>query len=150
MQRRQMRATHHKAAALAAQYAAGDGLLCGAATACFALIAAVLLPCGCCSAAALLAEAVLSPTMRAFQGPALLSFNDSMLSAHCCWLAAVWLLPCCCTAADAVLSPAMRAFQGPALLAFNDGVFSEKDFESISRIGDSKKREQLGKTGRFG
>jgi sacsin len=44
----------------------------------------------------------------------------------------------------------MRQFQGPALLSFNDGVFSEKDFESISRIGDSKKREQLGKTGRFG
>lgn len=25
-----------------------------------------------------------------------------------------------------------------------------QDFESISRIGDSKKREQAGKTGRFG
>lgn len=44
----------------------------------------------------------------------------------------------------------MAQFQGPALLAYNDGVFNEKDFESISRIGDSKKREQIGKTGRFG
>eukprot|EP00882_Tetradesmus_deserticola_P024408 GHRQ01026674.1.p2 GENE.GHRQ01026674.1~~GHRQ01026674.1.p2 ORF type:complete len:133 (+),score=37.97 GHRQ01026674.1:235-633(+) len=52
--------------------------------------------------------------------------------------------------AVSVLSPAMGQFQGPALLSFNDGVFNEKDFESISRIGDSKKREQLGKTGRFG
>lgn len=25
-----------------------------------------------------------------------------------------------------------------------------QDFESISRIGDSRKREQVGKTGRFG
>jgi sacsin len=42
------------------------------------------------------------------------------------------------------------AFQGPALLAFNDAVFTEADFQSISRIGDSVKREQEGKTGRFG
>ncbi len=26
---------------------------------------------------------------------------------------------------------------------YNDGVFNERDFESISRIGDSKKREQV-------
>jgi sacsin len=29
-------------------------------------------------------------------------------------------------------------------------VFTERDFESISRVGDSKKRGQAGKTGRFG
>eukprot|EP00878_Enallax_costatus_P015942 GHUV01016715.1.p1 GENE.GHUV01016715.1~~GHUV01016715.1.p1 ORF type:complete len:293 (+),score=81.32 GHUV01016715.1:362-1240(+) len=52
--------------------------------------------------------------------------------------------------AGSILSPQMAQFQGPALLAYNDGVFSEKDFQSISRIGDSKKREQIGKTGRFG
>lgn len=52
--------------------------------------------------------------------------------------------------AESVLGPEMAQFQGPALLAYNDGVFTEKDFESISRIGDSKKREQIGKTGRFG
>ncbi|GIL85243.1 hypothetical protein Vretifemale_13855, partial [Volvox reticuliferus] len=49
-----------------------------------------------------------------------------------------------------LLAPAMAAFQGPALLAFNDGVFSDRDLESISRIGDSKKKEEEGKTGRFG
>ncbi len=42
------------------------------------------------------------------------------------------------------------AFQGPALLAYNDAVFTEDDFQSISRVGDSVKREQVGKTGRFG
>jgi hypothetical protein len=40
--------------------------------------------------------------------------------------------------------------QGPALLVYNDGVFSDEDFESIQSIGDSKKRGQLAKTGRFG
>lgn len=52
--------------------------------------------------------------------------------------------------AGSLLSAGMAGFQGPALLAFNDGVFSERDFESISRIGDSQKRQQSGKTGRFG
>jgi hypothetical protein len=42
------------------------------------------------------------------------------------------------------------AFQGAALLAFNDAVFTEADFKSISTIGDSVKKEQVGKTGRFG
>ena len=46
--------------------------------------------------------------------------------------------------------PNTAGFQGPALLAFNDAKFSEADFASISRIGDSVKREQVGKTGRFG
>ncbi|KAG0589167.1 hypothetical protein KC19_1G000400 [Ceratodon purpureus] len=44
----------------------------------------------------------------------------------------------------------LAEWQGPALLAFNDAQFSEEDFESISRIGDSKKRGQAWKTGRFG
>ena len=44
----------------------------------------------------------------------------------------------------------MAAFQGPALLAFNDAAFSAADLESISRIGDSVKRQETGKTGRFG
>jgi hypothetical protein len=41
-------------------------------------------------------------------------------------------------------------FQGAALLAYNDATFSDTDFASISRIGDSVKRDQAGKTGRFG
>jgi sacsin len=44
----------------------------------------------------------------------------------------------------------LAPFQGPALLVFNNSTFREADFESISRIGDSVKREQVGKTGRFG
>jgi hypothetical protein len=49
-----------------------------------------------------------------------------------------------------LLDPRLAAWQGPALLAYNDAVFQKQDFESISRIGDSRKREQQGKTGRFG
>lgn len=49
-----------------------------------------------------------------------------------------------------LLDPKLAPFQGPALYAYNDGIFSEKDFASISKIGDSVKREQTGKTGRFG
>jgi sacsin len=41
-------------------------------------------------------------------------------------------------------------FQGPSLVAFNDARFSDSDFTSISRIGDSVKRDQVGKTGRYG
>lgn len=48
------------------------------------------------------------------------------------------------------MANSLAAFQGPALLVYNDAVFSETDFESISRIGDSLKRLQQGKTGRFG
>jgi sacsin len=51
---------------------------------------------------------------------------------------------------DGLLGPGMAPWQGPALVAYNDAVFSEADFISISRIGDSVKRVQAGKTGRFG
>ncbi|KAG5176706.1 hypothetical protein JKP88DRAFT_265343 [Tribonema minus] len=34
----------------------------------------------------------------------------------------------------------LAQFQGPALLAFNSGVFTDMDFESIQRIGDSLKK----------
>jgi hypothetical protein len=51
---------------------------------------------------------------------------------------------------DDLLGPGLGPFQGPALLAYNDAVFTERDFESISRVGDSKKRGVAGKTGRFG
>lgn len=53
-------------------------------------------------------------------------------------------------AATSLISPGLAPFQGRALLAFNDGMFSEHDFESISRIGDSGKRGTAAKTGRFG
>ena len=51
---------------------------------------------------------------------------------------------------DTLAYDKLAGFQGPSLLVFNDSVFRESDFESISRIGDSVKREQVGKTGRFG
>eukprot|EP00854_Cymbomonas_tetramitiformis_P005341 gene5341-6484_t len=51
---------------------------------------------------------------------------------------------------DKLAYSTLKDFQGPALFAYNDGVFTEADFESISRIGDSCKRGQVGKTGRFG
>lgn len=44
----------------------------------------------------------------------------------------------------------LAPFQGPALLVYNNSIFTEEDFESISRVGGSKKRTQAGKTGRFG
>eukprot|EP00798_Chlamydomonas_sp_ICE-L_P006708 gene6708-3378_t len=49
-----------------------------------------------------------------------------------------------------LLGPSLASFQGASLLVYNDSVFSEKDYESISRIGESVKKEQAGKTGRFG
>lgn len=51
---------------------------------------------------------------------------------------------------DSLLSSELSQFQGPALLAYNDAVFTEDDFVSISRIGDSKKLSKAWKTGRFG
>jgi sacsin len=52
--------------------------------------------------------------------------------------------------AAGLLFPLTAAFQGEALMVFNDATFSEADFESIQRIGNSKKQGALGKTGRFG
>lgn len=42
----------------------------------------------------------------------------------------------------------LAPFQGPALYVHNNSVFSEADFQSISRIGDSGKSRQAGKTGK--
>lgn len=46
----------------------------------------------------------------------------------------------------------LEGFLGPALLAYNSAVFTDKDFESIQRIGDSLKLQTSKgtKTGRFG
>ncbi|XP_020275406.1 sacsin [Asparagus officinalis] len=51
---------------------------------------------------------------------------------------------------ESLLSAELAQWQGPALLAYNDAVFTEDDFVSISRIGDSRKHAQAWKTGRFG
>jgi sacsin len=44
----------------------------------------------------------------------------------------------------------MVSLLGPALLVHNESVFSDPDFESIKRIGESSKAESGPKTGRFG
>lgn len=41
-------------------------------------------------------------------------------------------------------------YQGPSLLAYNDATFSDQDFTSLSRIGDSCKQQDGSKTGKFG
>ena len=48
--------------------------------------------------------------------------------------------------------PILADFQGTSLLIYNDAIFSEEDFKSIQRIGDSLKKtsESSGKIGRFG
>lgn len=52
--------------------------------------------------------------------------------------------------ADSLAFPQLAGCQGPSLLVHNDAVFTEKDFASIRRIGDSLKRAEVGKTGRYG
>ncbi|KAA8910606.1 hypothetical protein FN846DRAFT_775017 [Sphaerosporella brunnea] len=44
----------------------------------------------------------------------------------------------------------LAEFQGPALLAYNNRTFSERDFRSLSKIGDSEKLHDLNSTGKFG
>src|SRR5438552_3302259 len=47
-------------------------------------------------------------------------------------------------------APQMASLMGPALLVYNDSVFREEDFTNIQQVGDSGKRMELAKTGRFG
>jgi sacsin len=44
----------------------------------------------------------------------------------------------------------LAKYQGPALLAYNDALFSEKDFQSLTSLGDSKKIQDKAATGKFG
>ncbi|HLL06899.1 MAG TPA: DUF3883 domain-containing protein [Myxococcaceae bacterium] len=46
--------------------------------------------------------------------------------------------------------PRMRSLLGPALLITSDQVFSETDLQRIQTISQGAKRDQAGKTGRFG
>ncbi|KAI9768402.1 MAG: hypothetical protein M1839_004119 [Geoglossum umbratile] len=51
----------------------------------------------------------------------------------------------------ALLHPSLLEFQGPALLAHNNHPpFRPQDFESLSHVGDSGKRNDPTKTGKFG
>ena len=53
---------------------------------------------------------------------------------------------------EKVIGPGLSQFQGLALMVYNDAVFTEEDFKSIQRIGDSLKKSEntKGKIGRFG
>ena len=44
----------------------------------------------------------------------------------------------------------LKKFQGPALLSWNNAVFSDDDWESISKIYQSTKEAEPIKVGRFG
>jgi hypothetical protein len=50
----------------------------------------------------------------------------------------------------ALVDQEVAEYQGPALLAYNDAAFSDKDFDSLSRIGDSGKIQDGSTTGKFG
>ncbi|KAG4439308.1 hypothetical protein IFR05_005183 [Cadophora sp. M221] len=49
-----------------------------------------------------------------------------------------------------LISPSLAQYQGPSILSFNNAVFLDKDFESLSRLGDSLKLTDGATTGRFG
>jgi len=53
-------------------------------------------------------------------------------------------------ACTSLVDPALAAFQGPALLVYNDSLFTERDFESLRRLGDSNKLQERIATGKFG
>ncbi len=48
------------------------------------------------------------------------------------------------------LHDALIEYQGPALLVRNNRVFTEDDFISLCSVGDSRKRYDASKTGKFG
>ena len=49
-----------------------------------------------------------------------------------------------------VLVDGLSDYQGPALLAYNDALFSERDFQSLTSLGDSQKIQDKAATGKFG
>ncbi|KAF4626625.1 hypothetical protein G7Y89_g11535 [Cudoniella acicularis] len=51
---------------------------------------------------------------------------------------------------DQLLDPELAKYQGPALLAYNNASFTDKDFNNLRRLGDSKKIEDGLTTGKFG
>lgn len=53
-------------------------------------------------------------------------------------------------AVDQLIHADLAKYQGPALLAYNDAVFSDSDFDSLSRLGDSLKLHDGSTTGKFG
>ncbi|KAE9364465.1 hypothetical protein N431DRAFT_474055 [Stipitochalara longipes BDJ] len=52
--------------------------------------------------------------------------------------------------AQELIDPDLEQYQGPALLAYNNAVFTDTDFENLSRLGDSLKLHDGSTTGKFG
>lgn len=48
----------------------------------------------------------------------------------------------CSHTLDQLAGAGLDQFQGPALYVYNDATFTERDFESISSLGRSRKREE--------
>ena len=53
---------------------------------------------------------------------------------------------------ESLADQSLHCFQGPSLLIYNNAIFTEEDFKSIQRIGDSLKKSESNQTkiGRFG
>ncbi len=51
---------------------------------------------------------------------------------------------------ESVFGGKMSAWQGPALYAHNNSVFSARDFQALSSIGQGSKLDKINATGRFG
>ncbi|XP_073439129.1 sacsin [Dendrobates tinctorius] len=49
-----------------------------------------------------------------------------------------------------LLDPGMAACHGPALWSYNNSEFTDKDFLNITRLGESLKRSEVDKVGKFG
>ena len=49
-----------------------------------------------------------------------------------------------------LVDPALAEYQGPALLVYNNSIFSDQDFASLKRLGDSRKVKDKIATGKFG
>jgi sacsin len=52
--------------------------------------------------------------------------------------------------AQELLNPSLEQYQGPALLAYNNAIFTDTDFQNLSRLGDSLKLHDGSTTGKFG
>ncbi|PKU41581.1 sacsin-like [Limosa lapponica baueri] len=59
-------------------------------------------------------------------------------------------LRCHRKATSGLLDPGMAACHGPALWAYNNALFTEDDFQNITRVGAATKEGRAGQIGRFG
>jgi len=61
-----------------------------------------------------------------------------------------YLIDCNTYPTERLADMSLGEYQGPALLAYNNAVFSQTDFESLRRLGDSEKLKDKMSTGKFG